>query len=203
MSKVVKRSLLIFICLFLVFSLFKQRKYYEFTCINDISMKNIFNSAQINQLSQKDSIMRISVGNVMLVHIQHFGFRIFAKQNFKQVRINQIEILYDNKHKVLKRKNVYEPDDSNKNMVIFKNYEVEGINYSGVEKLIFSDFNTKNFCWVNFYDMFKWRHGKLNDKFPVKIICHYSLDEKNYTEEIDYIVECKEAYPSRLYRVFF
>ncbi len=63
--------------------------------------------------------------------------------------------------------------------------------------------DTKNFCWVNFYNMFKWRHGKLNDKFPVKIICQYSLDEKNYTEEIDYIVECKEAYPSRLYRVFF
>ena len=88
-------------------------------------------------------------------------------------------------------------------MVNFKNYEVDGINYSGVEKLIFSDFNTKDFCWVNFYNMFKWRHGKLNDKFPVKIVCHYSLDEANYTEEIDYIVECKEAYPSRLYKTFF
>lgn len=202
MSKVIKRFILVLICLFLVFSLFEQRKYYEFTCKNDTSMKNIFNSTQINQLSKKDSIMRVSVGNVIFLKTQHLGFRIFAKQNFRQVRINQLEILYDNKHRILKKHNVYEPDDSNKNRVIFKNYEVDGINYSGVEKLIFSDFNTKDFCWVNFYNMFKWRHGKVNDKFPVKIVFHYSLDEENYTEEIDYIVECKEAYPSRLYKIF-
>lgn len=206
MYKIVKRIILALICLFLVFSLFKQRKYYVFTCKNDIqttSWKNEFNSTQINQLSKKDSIMRISVGNIMFVQTQYLGFRIFAKQYFKQVRISHIEILYDNKHKILKKKNVYEPDDSNKNTVFFKDYEVDGIIYTGVEKLIFATFNTKDSCKVNFYDMFKWRHGKLNDKFPVKIICHYSLDDEDFTEEIDYIVECRESYPSHLYKAFF
>ena len=203
MYKIVKRIILALICLFLVFSLFKQRKYYVFTCKNTISSKESFAPEQLQSLSHKDSIMDIGASNVMFLKHQSLVFTVFSKTNFRILKIKEIEILYDNKHKIIKKKNVYEPDDSNNNMVIFKDYEVDGIIYTGVEKLIFPTFNTKNFCWVNFYDMFKWRHGKLNDKFPVKIICHYSLDDKDFTEEIDYIVECRESYPSHLYKAFF
>lgn len=137
--------------------------------------------------------MDIAASNVMFIKSQSLVFTVFSKINFKTLKINKIEVIYDNQHKIFKKKNVYEVDDFNKNFVRMKTYNVGNIEYTGFEKLFFPTFNTKNFCWVNFYNMFKWRHGKLNDKFPVKIICQYSLDEKNYTEEIDYIVECKKT----------
>ncbi len=192
--------ILIIICV-VCFILFRTRKVYEF-CDTKGSSTTYFTDEQLKGLDKSDSILAIVPCDVMYIKRNSLSFDIFSLNDFKTFKIKTIKVVYDGREKIFKRNISYDLDFENPNFIETVQYNVEGKIINGYKKTIFAPFMNFKYCWVNFYDLFKWTHPKIGSEFPVKMVAEYSLDNREYVQEMEYIVKCEESYPSHLYKLF-
>lgn len=140
-------------------------------------------------------------GNVMYIKSNSTWFYIFSLNDFKTFKINSIKVIYDGKEKIFKYNISYNLDFENPNLHQKTPYMVGNNIIYGYKKTIIPPFMNFKYCWINFYDLFKWKHKKIGTEFDIRLIVDYSLDNEAFSQELNYKVKCEESYPVNLLQV--
>jgi len=202
LKKLLTKRNVVFLILFLVlFILFHTRKCYVLDGYGDM---HDFPNAQLSELENTDSVLNIGQVGILFFKKNRLSFFVFSKQDFKTLTIKKITIHDDKKVKELEYGIVYDTDTKNPNQEKFISCEYGGKTVEGYYKFVHSDFLGKDkHCWINFYKLFRWRHGFLGDRFPITMTVDYNLDDREYTQELKFVVTCEKDYPSNLFSLFF
>jgi len=186
---------IIFICIYMLLRI--QRCY-----INGDST-NFFTVPQLKELDKIDSILALAIVNVMNRKSNEIAFFVFSPNDFNTLQINSISVIYDGRKKTFDYNIVYNMDFDNPNFEQIVSYNIDNTIIQGYKKRVVPGFMNFEPCWINFYDLFKWKHHRIGDKFEVKLIVNYGLDNRQYNQELNYRVRCEKSYPDNLLKSIF
>ena len=205
--KITKNKLFIvciifFIVIFLFYILLQTRKCYVFYDINGVS-KSYFTDSQLKELDKSNAILALAIGNVMYIKRNDVSFYIFSLKDFDAFKLHSIKVNYDEKEKIFNYNLLYDMNFENPNFEQKISYKVNNNIISGYKKSVIPPFMNFKYCWIDFYDLFKWKHNKIGNEFAVKLTVEYSLDSQEFRQELNYKVKCEESYPANLLQGLF
>ena len=196
-----EHKIFVFILIVIFYILFHIRKFYF---IHNDSIKN-FPELHLNELTNTDSVLDIAQSRIAFFKNDRIKFYVFSTRKFKTLTINTIRIIYDGKEKIFDYNIKYNAELNNSDFEKKLSFEYEGKNIQGYYKFFDYDYltNIGKYCWINLYDLFKWKHGYLGAEFPVTIIVNYKLDDRKYTQELNYTITCEKDWPSTWFNSIF
>lgn len=190
---------IIFICIYMLLGI---RRCYIFNDINGDST-SFFTVPQLKELDKTDSILALSIVNVMNRKSNEIAFFVFSPNDFNTLKINTINVIYDGRKKTFDYNIVYNMNFDNPNFEQIVSYNIDDIIIQGYKKMVIPGFMNFEPCWINFYDLFKWKHHRIGNEFEVKLIVNYGLDNRQYNQELNYKVRCEKSYPDNLLEIIF
>lgn len=188
--------------LFFHFAIIKKN--YVFYDLNG-EPDQFFTKSQLVELDKQDSVLALSMIGVINQQSDEINFYIFSIKDFNIFTIKDFTIVCDGKETKIKRNIAYNANTKNPNFDKTVSYEFENKKIQGFEKKFYGGFENFKRCKVNFYKIFKSKNVDFGEKFNVKILVHYFLDEREYSQELYYTVECREApqYPPNWFMALF
>ena len=186
--------LLVILCSYMFL---RTRKCYNFYDING-DTKTYFTVSQLKDLDKTDSILALAIGNAMYRKNNDVSFFIFSHQDNKSFKVNSIRVIYDGKEKEFSYNTLYNLNFENLNFKQKVSYNAGDKVFNGYKIAIIPPFMNFQYCWINFYDLFKWKYNKIGCEFDVKLIVNYALDNQQFIQELNYKVKCEESYPVNL-----
>lgn len=196
------RYIIILTLLIIAYLLLRPRKCYDFYDINGDST-TYFTLPQLRELDKTDSILALAVGHVMYLKRNSISFFIFSLKDFNTFELKNITVMYDGKERTYDYNIVYDMNFENPNFEQIISYNVDNRIVHGYKKTIIPPFMNFKYCWINFYDLFKWKHNRIGNEFDVKLIVNYGLDNRQYNQELNYKVRCEKSYPDNLLKTIF
>lgn len=195
-----KKNIIIFTLVLILYILFHTRKQYV---IHNEGISD-FPKSQLYELEQTDAVLNIGQQAVFYVKKNPISFFVFSVEDFFTLTVNDIILRYDNKEKRIKCGKSYPTNTGNPNYEKYLTLDLNEKTIEGYYKFIDPDaFFDKNCFWINFYNLFKWRHWYIGAEFPITIIINYKLDDREYSQELNYTVTCEKDYPSNWFMAFF
>ena len=182
--------------------LLRIQRCYIFNDINGDST-SFFTVPQLKELDKIDSILALAIVNVMNRKSNEIAFFVFSPNDFNTLQINSISVIYDGRKKTFDYNIIYNMDFDNPNFEQIVSYNIDNTIIQGYKKRVVPGFMNFEPCWINFYDLFKWKHHRIGDKFEVKLIVNYGLDNRQYNQELNYKVRCEKSYPDNLLKSIF
>lgn len=197
-----KRYVFIMLMIILIYELFRVRKYYSFEN-NVYDQKNRFTIEQLMEMNENDAIIGLGFQDIIYLKKYRINICVFSQKNYHSLLIKDIDVIYDENKKTFNYNVLYNMNIDNPNYSEIVTYELDGKIIQGYKKYAVTYLYGENTCWINFYDIFKWKHRKIGDEFNIKLIIHYEVDGFPYTQELNYKVKCCESYPKRLSDIFY
>ncbi len=187
-KKIIKCILILFGIILIVFFFFRSQKLYVFNNING-ELKDFFNEKQLKTLEKKDSVLALSVMGQTGTQKEIVNFHIFSIREFSSVKISKFIIIYDGQEKEIIKNIVYKVKTENPNFFRTKTYSLNNQTLQGFQVDIYGGFLDYEICGIDFNRLFIKKHKSLKEKFPVRIVVNYSLDNQEYSQELNYEVE--------------
>lgn len=188
-----KKKILIYILIIIgisliVFFFFRSQKLYVFNDING-DPKDFFTENQLKALEKTDSVLALSVMGQTGSQKEIVNFHIFSTCEFSSVKISKLIIMYDGQEKEIIKNIVYKVKTENPNFFRTKTYSLNNQTFQGFQIDIYGGYLDYEICGIDFDRLFIKKHKSLKEKFPVRIVVNYSLDDQEYLQELNYEVE--------------
>ena len=190
--KIKQKKVFIIILIILLLTLLfcpKNKRIYIFNDINGKST-DFFTNTQLKELESRNAILALSIGESMYSKKEIVNFHVFSINNFSIFRPKSFTIIYNGKSKVIDTDIQYNVNINNPNFEREATYELYDKTIKGFEKEIYGGFENFDYCLIDFNDVFRRGNKNNNEKFYVTINVNYYLDDIEYNQELNYLVEC-------------